>query len=145
MDHRSKTDASGLILMEIVLAILIFAMLAAICISIFAKAHTLSRSSTELASAASEAENTASVLRASDSEDEFLQSMKVLFPDASIQGSTVTVWYDSSFSECAGKNASYRLTAAADDSESGLLKADISFYRKGSKKAVYTQKGEHAV
>jgi hypothetical protein len=145
MYHRKRTDSSSLFLMEIVLAILLFAMTAAICISIFANAHTVSRSSEELSAAASETENAASVLRSSSSERGFINSMKDLFPEASVNESTVTVWYDESFEECSREKASYRLTASLDDSDSSLLTADISFYKKGSGKAIYSQRDKHAV
>lgn len=145
MERKKRADSSGLFLLELILSILLFSILAAICVSLFAKAHALSRSSADLTFAAAETESAASVLRSSDSGSAFLTSMKALYPNADMSGDTVTVQYDKSHRECGEQTAVYRMTARLKDENGSLLTAEIAFSEIGSSETIYSQTAEHAV
>jgi hypothetical protein len=75
---------SFLFLIELVMAVLIFFTAAAICISVFARAHVLNRSSRELAAAVSAEKNIAELLSTADSPEDAEKLIADAYPDAEI-------------------------------------------------------------
>ena len=59
-----SSSRSGLLLMEIILAILFFSLISALCLQVFVKAHTLSQDTRKLDAAVGQADSVASVLLA---------------------------------------------------------------------------------
>ena len=68
MKHSSN-NRSGLFLLEIVIAILFFAIVSAVCLRAFAKSHTLSQQASDTNHAISNMENVAELLKSVDPED----------------------------------------------------------------------------
>ena len=59
-----SSSRSGLLLMEIILPILFFSLISALCLQVFVKAHTLSQDTRKLDAAVRQADSVASVLLA---------------------------------------------------------------------------------
>ena len=64
---RKNSSRSGLFLMEIILAILAFSVVSAICLQLFVKAHNLGQDTKDLDMAVREASSIASIINQSES------------------------------------------------------------------------------
>ena len=96
--HRSRS--SSLFLMELIIAILVFAVASAVCLQIFVTSHQLSDRASKLNSAVNEASSIAEIVNASSSLSEAEDLVSGNYPDADVDLSE----------------------------EDGMLKADISIY-----------------
>lgn len=65
--ERKNASRSGMLLLELMMAILIFSLSAAVCIQVFVKAHDLSGRAEDLAQAVSSCASAAEILRTADS------------------------------------------------------------------------------
>lgn len=76
--ERKNASRSGMLLLELMMAILIFSLSAAVCIQVFVKAHDLSGRAEDLAQAVSSCASAAEVLRTADSHREGLDLLEQL-------------------------------------------------------------------
>ena len=74
--ERKNASRSGMLLLELMMAILIFSLSAAVCIQVFVKAHDLSARAEDLAQAVNSCGSAAEVLRTSDSPREGLELLE---------------------------------------------------------------------
>lgn len=81
MKQASSSSRSGLLLMEIIIAILFFSLASAICLQLFVKAHNLGQDTQELDMAVRQASSVADVLSQSERP---LELLRELYPDADI-------------------------------------------------------------
>lgn len=68
--RNNSKSKSGLFLLELIIAIVFFALSSVICIQLFVKAHTLSQKNTELNMAVIQAQNAAEAFKAANGEPE---------------------------------------------------------------------------
>lgn len=104
-----SSSRSGLLLMEIILAILFFSLISALCLQVFVKAHTLSQDTRKLDAAVRQADSVASVLLAVPEPEKSFRRFILIPPWTAPQekfilirifcpaapGSTPTVWTSS--------------------------------------------------
>ncbi|MDD6685126.1 MAG: hypothetical protein PUE47_04975 [Lachnospiraceae bacterium] len=90
---------SFLFLIELVMAVLIFFIAAAICVSVFTRAHVLNRSSRELTAAVSAEKNIAELLSASESPEDAKKLITDAYPNAEIAGEEEAAGGDSEIKE----------------------------------------------
>jgi type II secretory pathway pseudopilin PulG len=130
-----KKKATSLFLLELILAMLIFFMAAAICVSMFAKAHEMNKKSQELNSAVLVEKNLAEMLSRAVSVDDACRLVTQLYPHAEISapvkdtGSGITevrIALDDDFLETTGQSA-YQLTADLSE-DRDLLTAGLHVY-----------------
>lgn len=76
--ERKNASRSGMLLLELMMAILIFSLSAAVCIQVFVKAHDLSGRAEDLAQAVSSCGSAAEILRTADSSREGLDLLEQL-------------------------------------------------------------------
>lgn len=76
--ERKNASRSGMLLLELMMAILIFSLSAAVCIQVFVKAHDLSGRAEDLAQAVSSCASAAEILRTADSPREGLDLLEQL-------------------------------------------------------------------
>lgn len=75
MEQR-KTSRSGMLLLELMMAILIFSLAAAVCIQVFVKAHDLSGRAEDLVQGVNSCGSAAEILRTADSLQEGLDLLE---------------------------------------------------------------------
>lgn len=92
--NKSK---SSLFLMEILVSILLFSIASAVCVQVFVKASQLNQSSRELEQSLCIAQNFAEIMRSSNNPAE---TIAALFPDAKVEPSQITLFYDRDFCRC---------------------------------------------
>lgn len=76
--ERKSASRSGMLLLELMMAILIFSLSAAVCIQVFVKAHDLSARAEDLAQAVNSCGSAAEILRTADSSREGLDLLEQL-------------------------------------------------------------------
>lgn len=74
--ERKNASRSGMLLLELMMAILIFSLSAAVCIQVFVKAHDLSGRAEDLAQAVNSCGSAAEILRTADSHREGLDLLE---------------------------------------------------------------------
>lgn len=143
-----KKRESFLFLIELMISILIFFVVAAVCLLIFSKAHRMNRSSQELNLASRAEANLAELISSAGSMEEAEKLIREAFPEAEFSDQTeeeqagkdqaegpdvsLVIPYDSQLKQTE-KRASYQLTAVIH-AENGMVHADMHFYpvdRKG--------------
>ena len=153
-----KKRESFLFLIELMISILIFFVVAAVCLLIFSKAHRMNRSSQELNLASRAEANLAELISSAGSMEEAEKLIREAFPEAEFSDQTeegqagkdqaeeeqarkdqaeepsvsLVIPYDSQLKQTE-KRAAYQLTADIH-TENGMVHADMHFYpvdRKG--------------
>ena len=115
MKHSSN-NRSGLFLLEIVIAILFFAIVSAVCLRAFAKSHTLSQQASDTNHAISNMENVAELLKSVDPEDlknhdKITTILQTVYPELSTQYRIWDIYFDSDWEACNIDDAVYQITA----------------------------------
>lgn len=119
MKQASSSSRSGLLLMEIIIAILFFSLASAICLQLFVKAHNLGQDTRELDMAVRQASSVADVLSQSEQP---LEMLREFYPDADLGGAQSHIYFDQSFQPCGSEASRYTLdfSAAADDEQTSV-------------------------
>lgn len=106
--NRIRNSRSGLLLIELILAILFFSLGSAVCIRVFAQARLTGAKARDVSFASTQVSAAASFLRcAKDGETD----AKEYFPGARWTGDGLQAFYDRSRQPCAREEAAYTLTA----------------------------------
>ena len=102
---RTSNSRSSLFLIELIIAILFFSLVSAVCLRAFARSHILTENARDLNAALMHVESTAELLRAGES----------------VEAQT---FYSSSWDTCEEKKDAYMITVKekdASDEDSGIL------------------------
>lgn len=106
MAMHERKSSSSLFLMELIIVLFFFLLTAAICIQVFARAHSISRSSLELSHAQSLCASAAEVFSGTDgSAEAFLEK----FPEGITTEWGLELFYDGDFQSCGENEARYRM------------------------------------
>lgn len=110
--NRRSNNHSGLFLLEIMIAILFFAMVSAVCLRSFAKAHTLSQEASDINQAISHMENVAELLKSADSSvldnpEKFSQLLSTEYTLVSVDQKQYTLYFDKDWTNCPEDDARY--------------------------------------
>ncbi len=162
MAQRHRASHGSLFLMELIFSILLFTIIATICISGFVKAHTLSRDASLQTHYATMAGNIAEVIRSGDNWDSTIKEILAYYPEASVissEGSeetllsdtslkitnlprTIHIYFDKDFHPCGIKAAAYCAEVNLSY-EDALLTADIGIRIGGNTAHVYELSIDH--
>ncbi len=123
MQPRSNTRAS-LFFLELIIAILFFALGSAVCAQAFARAYTVSRQAKELAFASATVSSAAAALEYTDGS---LEAFRAWFPEAYEQDGALEAAYDASLAPCGREMGHYTLHAAASQA-AGVRSAEICMF-----------------
>ncbi|MCR4850566.1 MAG: hypothetical protein K5870_04820 [Lachnospiraceae bacterium] len=134
-NNSSKT---GLFLMELIMSIMFFSLAAAICVELFVRSHSLSKSSVELNHAVVECDSVA----------EFIQGV-----GGNIEQDTFLYTYDGNFNRRYVESQHNRMSASyilvcekkPDPENPGLITYKISFLSYPESKVIYSIEPEYYV
>lgn len=119
-----KNSGSSLFLMELILAILIFAMASTVCVRLFVNAHLLSKNSQEINRGILWAQNLAEIYISPEGS---LDKVIEIFPDsASKEGDSVSIYFDENWEPIPIGNtfgAAYVVSLSLKEKQGGLQKA----------------------
>lgn len=104
--RQKKGSKSSLFLIELIIVLFFFLLVAAVCVQVFAKSHTLSRSSRQLSHAQS---LVSSVWEAVNGTDDPFSELSAFFPEGRYISSGFEVPYDKDFQPCEKSSAVYTL------------------------------------
>lgn len=105
MKHQS-VRRSSLFLMELILAILFFSLAGAVCIRLFAKAHTIGNDTQNLNMAVTQAQSAAEILSGGDGTFSDLQE---LFPESLQKDGLLTIYYNNTWQNTDASSHTYRM------------------------------------
>lgn len=129
---KSKTS---LFLMELIITILLFAVCGAICMRLFAAAHSLSNETRELNNAVACAQGYAEVMRGTDGS---IESMMDMYPGAAKGGDDFfEVFYDGDFNRCEYGDAKYACDVSITPN-GAIQNIEIRIVRLSDYKEIYT-------
>ena len=124
-----NSSKSSLFLIELIIAILFFAIGSAVCVRAFIKAHDLSLQAKDLSFASAQASSAASVLKYTDGS---FASFSTYFPDAGEREDGFLVYYDADQNLCSESDAVYTMEIVLSD-ENGMRHARITVAHTGEK------------
>lgn len=137
LSFSKRSSHSGLFLLEIILAILAFAVVSAICLQLFVKAHTLAQDTKDLDMAVREASSVASVLTQTETP---MESLKALYPYAKIEESarSAILYYDAEYQPCAQEAAVYQLQILASLLDTQTTAYSLSMRKNNDTSKIYS-------
>lgn len=132
---KSKTS---LFLMELIIAILVFAIAGAVCVQLFVKAHLLSESTQKLNHAVNLCETGAELFYYTDGDLAGMSRLLCGKEDSTkeLSESFLRMDYDSEFLPCEKEDACYVLEVSTNF-EAPILTADIRLRDLGSDEVIY--------
>ncbi len=122
-----KDARPSLFLLELIIAILFFALGSAVCAQAFARAHTAGRQARELAFASAAAASAADAVHYGGTA---LEQFKAFFPQAYAQDGALAVSYDAALAPCAPEQGVYTLCVRTRQAD-GAVFADVSVSGQG--------------
>jgi hypothetical protein len=122
---RERGSKARLFLLELTIMILLLSLAGAVCMRLFAKAHTMSRESTELSMAVLEAQKAAEFVKAGQEDASALNE----YLGGELTEGGCRVYYDADWQAAPASRASYRMEVILAWETGGLLTAYIRLYR----------------
>lgn len=124
MQTIQSSRSSRLFLIELICAVFFFSLGSAVCIQAFVRAHTVSAQARDLSFASAAVSGAASVLRYTDSPEDFL----TYYPEAAVDANGVVfACYGDNFAPCDEGGAAYVLRAESA-ARNGVRLARIAMY-----------------
>lgn len=127
-----KHSKSGLFLMELIIALLFFALASTVCVRLFVKSATLSDSTVDLTYAVSRAQNLAECFLSCDGD---ITRVQDLFPESSLQEDNLLVMDADGF---------ISTIAFSPENEDGLVCGDIVIYN-ADREEIYSLQISHHI
>ena len=118
--HHVTKSRSGLLLIELILAILFFALGSAVCIHIFAQAYLDSRNARNLSFASVQVSSAASVIRHTDGSAD---AVSEYYPHAQESDGELLIFYNQEQQPCSSPDAVYTLRIHTD--RSGIRETSV--------------------
>lgn len=144
---KSRTSSrTGLFLMELILAILLFALASVLCIQMFVKSHTLSKSSVELNHSILWAQNVSEIFYGCNGNGSEISSLLAgcLYEPLSEGGYRLTILFDDEFQVLPATadsleaiDFSYRLTALVTPEDNHLLLCHLTVTKNAQAESLY--------
>lgn len=143
---QSLSRHSSMFLMEIIIAILFFSLVSAICLRIFTASHQMGQDTNDLNMAVNQTENIAELLTYASKEPGFSSSdMEGLagfltseYPDIDIDDNILSIYYDENWNCCTAEEGTYFIKISGANDET-LSVFDIDAYKASDrKKPVYS-------
>lgn len=114
--NKAKTPRnSSLLMLELIIAILFFALASAVCVQMFVKAHDISRDANALSFAVRECSSVAETISGCD-------TSKAAYNLAG------DIYFDERFSECDKSKAMYVVKTSVKDADKGMIEAEIAAF-----------------
>lgn len=132
-------------LMELIFAILLFAIASAISVSAFAKAHSLSAQASLQNASVTLVSSAADLIRSSSSREDAEQLLTDNYNKAEQTDHVVSIYYDRNLAETNAANADYVLSVELSAPDQGLMTALLDFHKAADEDSVCHLKLEHAV
>lgn len=131
---KQLSSRSGLLLMEIMTAILSFSIVSAICLQIFVKAHNLAQDTQELDMAVRQSESVAVILSQTDRP---MKRIQEIYPGSKTSEEHASVYFDKDFQSCKSSDSLYHLEITSDQIDEQTTSYAITVYKNDNSKELY--------
>ncbi len=143
--NRSN-NRSGIFLLEIMLAILLFSIAGALCLQMFAKSRQMSKDTADLTQAAAHVQNAAELMKYAaeptvwDTENTFFPDCLLKeYPDAVVSSNNIQIYFDENWNYCQKESGVYRMEAAPSQTENeNLLCFRFAVFKADSQDSIYS-------
>ena len=137
---KTSSSRSSLLLMELIISILFFALASAVCLQLFVKASLLSRDTEELDRAVRCASSVAELL--SQAEDPMEQIM-TRFPESYIlsEKNCITLLFDADFQSCESSDMVYQMDILTVQEDAQTTSWSVTLYKDHHTALVYELEG----
>lgn len=131
MNRKGRARSSSLFLLELIIAILFFAIASAICVQIFVKSHLLSADASQLNHAVNVTSSAAQTIDHAVSMEEVNDDLTAVFGDDS------HIYYDANWTICQEDQAVYRMAILLTENGS-LVTGTITVDRLADMSEIYS-------
>ncbi len=148
MAFKKRAQTSGMFLLELILAILFFAIVSSVCVRFFVKSHIYSRDAMRLSHSVSEVSSILEIAASDPDPEDITGLIKSAYPSASVYktgGWQVVIWYDAEFTPCPEADAVYALYTEIAQEEDGFLTTGCTMYTRDLSKTIYTLTSERYI
>ncbi|MBR5578996.1 MAG: hypothetical protein IKW28_08385 [Lachnospiraceae bacterium] len=121
MKNSSGNHSSSLFLLELVVAILIFAMASALSLQFFARAHLWNNNAKALNFFSNECATVAEINGVSSSKEALIENLLQLYPRSALSEGGFTLFYDETFTLCGRDKSRYVYTISLEEKDSFLI------------------------
>ncbi len=128
MKKQMTHSRSSIFLMEIMIAILFFSLVSAVCLQIFVRSHSLSRETSSLNMSVSLCSSVAEIIKSAEDPGDAMETLKDEYPLSSIDNNMALLTYSKDWEPCGEEDADrmYQvlvtcMTPTEDTDCSGLL------------------------
>lgn len=137
---KKSASRSSLLLMELILSILFFALASAVCLQLFVKASLLSRDTQELDRAVRCASSAAELL--SQADDPMKQIM-AQYPESYVLSGEhcITLLFDADFQSCESSAMVYQMDILTDEEDVQTTNWSITVYKDHHTTLIYELEG----
>ena len=132
---KHTSSRSGLLLMEIIIAILLFSVVSALCLQLFVKSHKLGQNTEELDMAVRQASSVAEILSQSKQPANHLQE---IYSYCDIDENGGSIYYNENFQSCTKDSSVYHLDVDASSADRRLTDYRITVYANDISKEIYS-------
>lgn len=132
---KKTTRRSSLLLIELIIAILIFSLTGALCLQLFVKSHSLGKRTEELDMAVRQAVSVSELIAQKDGLEHELSQ---LYPDADMDPGNIIIYYNRNFEECSHKDAYYQMNILSSDTDERLTSYKISVCKDSNTTTIYS-------
>lgn len=135
MKHTTSHSRSGIFLMEIIIAILFFSIVSALCLQAFVRSRALSKDANALNRSVAITESIAEMIKGADSPQNAIALIQETYPNAASDSEVALLSYDENWEPCraSDKDCTYQVSVICNsfgqdtkDDSLGLLTWSIS-------------------
>lgn len=133
---KKTSPRSSLLLIELIIAILIFSLTAALCLRIFAKSHSLGDRTVELDMAVRQATSVSELIV---QEGGLESKLPQLYPEADIDPGNIIIYYNRDFEACGHRDAYFQMNIlSSNDTDDRLTSYNISVCKDSNATTIYS-------
>lgn len=148
MALKKRSQTSGLFLLELILAILFFAIVSSVCVRFFVKSHIYSRDAMRLNHSVQEVTSVLEIAASAETPETAADRIREAYPDAGYyktSGLQVVVFYDADFKPCKDGEDAYVLYADIAIADNSMLTVTCTMYTQDLSETIYTLQSVHHV
>lgn len=132
---KHTSSRSGLLLMEIIIAILFFSVVSAICLQLFVKAHNMGKDTEELDMAVRQCSSVAEIL---SQKEQPMELISEIYSGSDIAETDGFIYFDKDFQPCSKEDSRYHLDISSSSEDIKLTAYDIAIYANDDTECIYS-------
>lgn len=134
---KQTSSRSGLLLMEIIIAILFFSVVSAICLQLFVKAHNMGTDTEELDMAVRQCSSVAEILSQGAQP---MEQLDEIYSGSDLSDDGGFIYFNEDFQTCKKDDSQYHLDISSSPEDKGITTYDIALYANDDTECIYSLK-----